>query len=62
MEGGGPDTPSYYYQEETGRVFAFPNTPTPPPDGWVYCTCAAPSPEASQLCQDECSGETSSSG
>ena len=61
MEGGGPDTPSIYYQVETGRVFRFPNSPEPP-DGWVECTCAAPSPEACQACWDECSEETSSTG
>ncbi|MCY1060889.1 hypothetical protein [Nannocystis sp. SCPEA4] len=62
MEGGGPDAPSHYYQVETGRVFVFPNTPTPPPEGWVACTCGPPSPEACQLCWDPCSEETSSGG
>jgi hypothetical protein len=62
MIGGGPDAPSHYYQVETGRVFVFPNTPTPPPDGWVACTCGPPSPEACQLCWDWCSEETSSGG
>ncbi|WP_224190157.1 hypothetical protein [Nannocystis pusilla] len=60
--GGGADTPSIYYEVETGRVFVFPNTPTPPPDGWVDCTCGPPSPEACWLCWDPCSEETSSSG
>ena len=61
MEGGGPDTPSIYYQVETGRVFRFPNSPEPP-DGWVDCTCGPPSPEACQVCWDACGEETSSSG
>lgn len=60
MEGGGPDAPSGYFEVETGRVFVFPNTPVPPPEGWQECTCEAPSPEACQ-CVGECSGTSTSS-
>ncbi|WAS90824.1 hypothetical protein [Nannocystis punicea] len=61
LEGGGPDAPSGYFEVETGRVVAFPNTPTPPPAGWEKCTCGAPSPEACQLCAGECGVDSNTS-
>lgn len=58
MIGGGPDSPSFYYEVETGRVFAFSNSPEPP-EGWMVCTCGPPSPLACQLCWSDCNGGTS---
>lgn len=43
---GSQHTPSWWYELETGRVFVFPDTPFPPPEGWVMCGCQGLGPPA----------------
>lgn len=36
---GSQHSPSWWYELETGRVFGFPDTPLPSPEGWAMCGC-----------------------
>lgn len=58
---GHADTPSYWYDSASQRVFQFAQTPFESPDGWQLCTCEEPVPAAC-LCDPDCRGHASTSG